>query len=89
MTSKLQQLVEAAQASEKDNGPWPFKPTLVVSTTTLLELCELLNQAEEALKAQVEDKRDGPFFHEDEHPKGSCLRNSEEALTAIKQWKGE
>lgn len=59
----------------------------LANPATILELCALLEKAEKALKAQVEDKRDGPFFHEDEHPKGSCLRNSEEALAAIKQWK--
>lgn len=56
-------------------------------TTTILELCTLLKTTEAALKAQIEDKRDGPFFHEDEHLKGSCLRNSEEALVAIQKWK--
>ncbi len=83
--NKLTALIEAAKADciarEGNYGE------LCGYGDDILELCALLEKAEKALKAQVEDKRDGPFFHEDEHPKGSCLRNSEETLAAIKQWK--
>ena len=94
--NKLTALIEAAKAAkawnyfdvQEGNGEEVFDPFHdLANPATILELCALLEKAEKALKAQVEDKRDGPFFHEDEHPKGSCLRNSEEAIAAIKQWK--
>ena len=39
-----------------------------------------------ALLEMVQDKEDGPFFHEDEHGEGSTLRN---ARTAIAKARGE
>ena len=84
--NKIEALVEAANNDNSDDMEINAD-ALAGYGDTILELCALLEKAEEALKAQVEDKRDGPFFHEDEHLPGSCLRNSDEALAAIKQWK--
>ena len=70
--NKLTALIEASRVAEKDNGPWPFRPTIVVSTATILELCALLEKAEEALKL---------------HDYGTRYPQAIEALAAIKQWK--